>query len=541
MRHKPSKILLFGLATLFVVLLMSSYNTTMTSAQEPLSDAEFVNDGTLWVYASLDGYNMKTSGFDDPIEINMTGPMRLYLQINTTSTQDLNMSGKITFFYQGIAIFPIQIVDQKTNSTWVPVDHTTQPEPVLASIDLASALNYGPVKLMTGIFEATIEFDYYLEGDPGTLHSISNKFYFSIEAGPLDIITSVTGISATVATVGAVVGVGRGFMSIIEGLKTAYKLRGIHKKASEIRSLPNLTVIGALPLLFSMLAGMTKMAKKKTKGQTKEEEKEESKVSEYIVRQRLREVAPDAWPMDKCPKCTRDWNTKLNMCKKCNLTEEDARLEYADLLAAKVPSALKVMGKKKSSDIRTLAKKTKSTDYNAGVIAAAMVDTNVTEIVKVGTPLRSFVLNIAGLVFLVVTWQQLLGDSASSYQTTLTLIGAAMSLAVIVALYVSRRTQIEKFQADIDEGKKWMPTEEEAAAEAAKEEAKTEAETETKAESEEDMPDSESAIEDSTEEDALDLESEEEVVESDETDDDSDSIEEDEDFEASSDEDLPED
>ena len=293
------------------------------------------------------------------------------------------------------------------------------------------------------------------------------------------------------------------------------------------------------------------MAKKKTKGQTKEEEKEESKVSEYIVRQRLREVAPDAWPMDKCPKCTRDWNTKLNMCKKCNLTEEDARLEYADLLAAKVPSALKVMGKKKSSDIRTLAKKTKSTDYNAGVIAAAMVDTNVTEIVKVGTPLRSFVLNIAGLVFLVVTWQQLLGDSASSYQTTLTLIGAAMSLAVIVALYVSRRTQIEKFQADIDEGKKWMPTEEEAAAEAAKEEAKTEAETETKAEteediedveeSEEDMPDSESAIEDSTEEDALDLESEEEVVESDETDDDSDSIEEDEDFEASSDEDLPED
>ena len=464
--------LFFGLFVFALLLYTGSYTTPITSAQLPLSDPGFITDNTLWVYASLDGIPLKTADESHPIEINMNAPMELYLQINTTSTQDLNMTGKITFYYQEVAIYPIQIIDQATNSTWVAVNHEAAPPPVTAKIPLDSVLKYGPVKLMTGKFEASIDFSYYLESDPGTVHSLSSTFYFSIPATLQDVFTSVTGISAGIATVGTVVGVGRGFMSLFDGLKTAYKLRGIHKKASELRSLPNLTVIGALPLLFSMLAGMTKMGKKKSK--ENEEAKEDSKVSEYIIRQRLREVAPDAWPMDKCPKCGRDWNKKLNMCKKCNLTEDDARREYADRLASKVPTALKVMGKKKTADVRTLAKKTKSTDYNAGVIAAAMVDTDATEIVKVGTPLRSFVLNVAGLAFLVVTWQQLLGDRASTFQTTITLIGAALSLAVIVALYVSRRTQIQKFQADMDDGKKWMPTAAEAAEEASKEEVEAE-------------------------------------------------------------------
>ncbi|MBE0526142.1 MAG: hypothetical protein IH631_04320, partial [Candidatus Thorarchaeota archaeon] len=360
-------------------------------------------------------------------------------------------------------IFPIQIVDYATNSTWIPVDHSASIPIIESPIGLGQAFTVNGIKLTTGIFQASIDFRYYIEGDPVTEHIVTNEFFFKIPSSPADVFTSVTGISAVVATVGAVFGLGNGFMSLFEGLKTAYKLRGLHKKASELRSLPNLTVIGALPLLFSMLAGMTKMGKKKTK---EEDGREDSGVSEYLVRQRLREVAPDAWNVDKCPKCKRDWNKKLDMCKKCNFTQDDARVHYADLLSSKVPIALKVMGKKKSADIRTLAKKTKSTDYNAGVIAAAMVDTGVTEIVKVGTPLRGFVMNIAGLAFLVITWQQLLGDSASTLQTSLTLIGAAMSLAIIIALYVSRKTQVQKFQTGIDDGKKWMPTEEEAAAEA---------------------------------------------------------------------------
>ena len=466
MRRSPSKLLFFGFMTVFMLLIVGGFSTNTATAQTPDYPTDFIRDDTLFVYASLDGQNLNGSDEASPIVINMDGPMELFLQINISSSVDLNMTGTIVFYYQGIAIFPIQIVNPVTNSTWIPVGHDQNIPPVSALIDLSQALSYGPIQLATGIFEASVDFGYYLEGDPVTLHEVSKTFYFMIPPSPTAIITSVTGISATVATIGAVYGLGNGFMTLFEGLKTAYKLRGLHKKASELKSLPNLTVIGALPLLFSMLAGMTKMGKKKKKGEV--DEKEDSAVSEYLVRQRLREVAPEAWPVDKCPKCRKDWNKKLDMCKKCNFTQDEARVHYADLLSSKVPAALKVMGKKKSTDIRTLAKKTKSTDYNAGVIAAAMVDTGVTEIVKVGTPLRSFVMNIAGLAFLVITWQQLLGDSASTLQTTLTLVGAAMSLAIIVALYVSRKTQVQKFQADMDDGKKWMPTEEEAAAEAEK-------------------------------------------------------------------------
>ena len=307
----------------------------------------------------------------------------------------------------------------------------------------------------TGVFEATVDFRYYAEGDT-TLNILQHKYSFLLPSTPIDVITSVTGIATTAATVTAVYGAAMGFNALWDGLKTAYKLRGIHKKASEIRSLPNLTVLGALPLLFSIVDSMKK---------SKKEGREDSGVSEYIVRQRLREVAPDAWQVDKCPQCKRKWNTKLDMCKKCNFTQDDAKAAYAELLAEKVPRAIRWMGKKKSSDVKTLAKKTKSTQYNAGVIAAAMVDTNVTEITKVGTPLRSFVMNIAGLAFLVITWQQLLGDSTSTWQTTITLVGAALSLAVIVALYISRKTQIAQFVADQEEGKKILTTEEEAAAE----------------------------------------------------------------------------
>jgi hypothetical protein len=392
----------------------------------------------------------------------MDEAMYLDMEIANTWTQDLNMSGSITFWYQGFALFPIDIRDSLNNSWFNIPANTSSSLPAPVPMDFSTMMNvFGPINIATGIFEATVDFKYYVEGNT-TLNELQHRFSFELPSTLFDVFTSVTGISAGVATVGAVYGVAMGLNSLWEGLKTAYKLRGIHKKASEIRSLPNLTVLGALPLLFSLLDSMKK---------SKKEGRDDSGVSEYILRQRLREVAPDAWQADKCPQCKRDWNKKLDMCKKCNFTQDDARVAYADLLAEKVPAALRWMGKKKSTDVKTLAKKTKSTQYNAGVIAAAMVDTEVTEITKVGTPLRSFVMNIAGLAFLVITWQQLLGDSSSDWQTTITLVGAALSLAVIVALYVTRKTQIAKFVADQEAGKKMLPTEEEAEAEAeAKEE-----------------------------------------------------------------------
>ncbi|RLI55755.1 MAG: hypothetical protein DRP09_08930 [Candidatus Thorarchaeota archaeon] len=452
MRRSPARLLLLGFVLTFALLMVGSGPV----AQAQVFPDDFVHDDRLYVYFALDGQNVKGAGsIATPIEINMEAPMDLLLQINVTGTQHINMSGQILFYYQGMPLFPIRIVEPVSNSTWILVDPSVPIPPIAASIDFSSVFSYNGIKLVTGVFEASVDFQYYIEGDP-TLHIVSEGFYFSIPSTAADVFTSVGGISASVATIGAVYGMGTGFQSLFEGVKTAYKLRGIHKKASEIRSLPNMTVLGALPLLFSMLAGMGKIKKKKTT----EEGKDGSGVSEYIVRQKLREIGPDAWPGDKCPKCKRDWHKKTNTCKKCKIGEDEARLAYAELLASKVPKALAFLGKKKSTDIRTLAKKTKSTDYNAGVIAAAMVDTGVTEIVKVGTPLRSFVMNIAGLAFLVVTWQQLLGDSASTWQTSITIVGAVLSLALIIALYFSRKSQIEKFNAEIVSTKSEAPAEE---------------------------------------------------------------------------------
>ncbi len=481
---------------LFLVTMAGSITTVDAQTSDPITD------GKLSVLITLDGLNFNDYNETNPLPLNMDEAMYLDMEIGNVWTQDLNMSGSITFWYQGFALFPIDIRDS-LNNTWfnIPANSSSSlPAPV--AMDFSTMMNvFGPIDLATGIFEATVDFAYYVEGNT-TLNELQHRFSFELPSTIFDVITSVTGITAGFATVGAVYGAAAGINSLWEGLKTAYKLRGIHKKASEIRSLPNLTVLGALPLLFSLLDSMKK---------SKKEGREDSGVSEYILRQRIREVAPDAWQVDKCPQCKRDWNKKLDMCKKCNITQDDARIAYADLLADKVPAALRWMGKKKSTDVKTLAKKTKSTQYNAGVIAAAMVDTQVTEITKVGTPLRSFVMNIAGLAFLVITWQQLLGDSSSSWQTTITLVGAALSLGVIVALYITRKTQIKQFVADQDAGKKLLPTEEEAAAEGEVEE---EAKEETEESALEEEPPSDETTEDMQEStDAVEESSEDEVVE----------------------------
>jgi hypothetical protein len=449
MRHTTSRLLFIGFVALFLVMVSGNITTVNADPSDPIADTK------LSVLVTLDGMNFLDYNLTHAMPINMEDPMYLDMDITNIWTQTLNVSGSLTFYYQGFPVIPIPIKEAGTNETWfeIPANTTTSlPNPV--PLPLSEWLKAGPIKLVTGIFEAEIEFKYTVDGNT-TINILKHRFSFKIPSTPIDVITSVTGIAASIATVTAVYGVASGFNSLWEGLKTAYKLRSIHKKASELKSLPNLTVLGALPLLFSIVDSMKR---------SKKEGRADSGVSEYIVRQRLREAAPDAWSMDKCPNCHRKWNNKLNMCKKCNFTEADARHAYADLLSEKVPDAIRWVGKKKSTDVKTLAKKTKSTQYNAGVIAAAMVDTDVTEITKVGTPVKSFIMNIAGLAFLVVTWQQLLGDSSSTWQTTITMVGAALSLAVIIALYFTRKSQIEKFVTDQEDGKKLLPTAEEAEA-----------------------------------------------------------------------------
>jgi len=377
----------------------------------------------------------------------MTGPMRLLLRVNNTGIEPINVTAAIVFYYQGLAVFTLGVRDPVTNKSWVSIPGGTGTLPSEANLDLGQALSTGGIQIVTGLFQAYMAFVYQV-GTNASAHILEQEFYLNIPSG--GILTSVAGIATTVATAGAVWAVGNNFYSLIDGLRAASKFRTIQKKAAEIRSLPNLTVLGALPLLFSIVKQMKTKKPEGTEG-----------VSGYIIKQRLREVAPDAWQQDKCPKCKANWSHGQDRCKKCGIDLDDAKRAYGELLTAKVEPCVRLLGKKKALSVRKIAKKTKSNNYNAGVIGAAMVDTAVVEVTKIETPIRSFAMNMAGLGFLIVTWDQLLGYGSSQWQTTLTIVTAALSVGVIVALYFARRSQISKMREALEAGKPIMPTEEE--------------------------------------------------------------------------------
>ncbi len=500
MPYEKLRILLYVFCIALVTLLVSSPGPVNAQDAE-----DWFGDGNVRIYIALNGRSITDAPESNPIVIDPEVNTTISLRANITSSVAVyNLTGAIGFFYQGVKVFSLSI--RQAEVGYIPPESIIPP--VEATINLGEILSaeYGgfEIDLVTGIFQSSVDFTYRLDGeDPETdpPHTFGMSFYLTMPPQSiLDVIFSVAGIATSVATVGAVVGFGWNIKAIIDGLSTAHKVRSIQKKAGELRSLPNLTVLGALPALFAIVSGI----KIREKSKKKVEEKEESQegVSEYRVRQRLREVAPDAFPGDKCPKCMGKWNKDLKTCKKCKIDIEEARRLYAGLLITKLPNALKVVNKKKSISIKKLSKKTKSNQYNAGVIGAALVDTGLTEITKIETPFRSFVTNIGGLIFLVITWQQLLGGAASQFQTTLTLVGAGLSVAVIIALYFARKIQIRKLQASIDEGKPLMPTATERAVEAERtgiEQA--EAPSEEKTDAEQTAPSDEEGPADSAEED----------------------------------------
>ncbi|MFO7836730.1 MAG: hypothetical protein R6V83_08750 [Candidatus Thorarchaeota archaeon] len=476
MRHPSLQVIV---VTTILALAIVSFSAPVAQAQN-FADS-FIGDDRLHILLKLDGTSITEATEENPIEVNLDEPMRLFLQVNVTSDKSLNMSGTIWFYYMDIALFPVEVRNPTSNGSWVVLPHDAPIDPVEVEMDFDSMIDVGPVDLATGLFRASLNFTYNVLGEP-EMRSIGAVFYLNIPAEPVNVITSAAGIAASVATVGAVYGIGSGIGTIIDGIKTAAKLRGIHNKMSQIKSLPNLAVLGALPALFAMVAGMTSKIRKKDDDEY--QDGTGSAVNEFVVKQRLREVAPDAWPMRKCPYCLKDWDEKRDSCKKCNMSKAQARMKYADVLVDKVEPSLKVLDKHKSVSVRKLAKKTDSNNYNAGVVAAALVDTEVTEIEKIETPLRSFVMNLAGIAFLFLTWQQLFGSSASDWQTALTLIGAALSVGVVIALYVKRRTQIEELQEKGSDAEALLPS---TGTEEGMEEAEPAAEVDTEDE-EEDKP-----------------------------------------------------
>ena len=453
-RFRRRRFLIGFLAVCGVVILAS---TILAAAQAPPA-GWFGDSEHLHARISINGVSITATDQENAIPIELESGTTIDVEIDVIGTQAIHhLEGGIGFWYQSIKVFEIGIAQMNLEALMHPDDDIPAVHGSITIGDFLSTEFAGiSIDVITGKFEASVSLYYLLEGEVDgvdTPHSIEQNFFLTIEySSAIDAITSVAGVATAVATGGAILGVGTSFKSLLEGVQTAHKVRSIQKKAGEIRSLPNLAVLGALPALFSLLSMQVKIRKKKaTEEEIRSYEGGEGGVSEYRIRQRVRENAPDAWAKDKCPNCKTKWRTDALECKKCHIDIEEAQEKYADLIASKVPKALEVIGKKKSISIRKLAKRTKSNEYNAGVLGAALVDSEVTEIQKIETPVRSFVMNIGGLAFLVLTWQTLLGGAASTFQTTLTVVGGALSLAVIVALYFSRRSQIQKLQVTLDD------------------------------------------------------------------------------------------
>ena len=447
MKRSRTRVLLLGMALAFIFLFAVS--TTRVRAQG-YDDTWIVDeDGKLHILVMINGeplaYADETAS---AIGIYLETPIEIYFDINVTNDKDLNVTASLVFHYQGIPLFSVDVLNEATGLPWIIAPHDVDIDPVTSTLDLSN-LTLGPISVITAVIEVQFLFEYTEMPLQDTGGKVDQIFYLKTPTDPESILTSVTGIAAVVATGTTAFALVSNLNMLLDAVRTSHKLRSIQKKASELRSLPNLAVLGALPALFALVSGMSKGVKKR-EGKDEAEAPSDSSVSEYMVRQRLRETAGDAWLMDKCPKCKRKWNKKTNECKKCSFDLEDGQRAYADLLASKVTPALRLLNKKKQVSIKKLAKKTKSNSYNAGVLGAALVDTELSEITKVSTPFRAFVMNIAGLAFLIITWDQLLGGSTSSFQTTLTIIGGALSLGVIIALYFTRKSQIEKLRVDVD-------------------------------------------------------------------------------------------
>ncbi len=445
MKRTRTRVFLLGMALALIFIFAAS--TTRVQAQG--YDDTWIGDDKLHMLVRINGNPLAYANESaSAIDIDLKVPVEIYFDTNVTNDKDLNVTASLVFYYQSVALFSVDVVSEATGLPWIIAPHDADIDPVTSLLDL-SDLTLGPVSLLTAVIEVQFLFEYAEMPEQTSRGTIDKKFYLKTPTDPTSILTSVTGIAAVVATGTTAFALVSNFNMLLDAVKTSHKLRSIQKKASELRSLPNLAVLGALPALFALVSGMSKGIKKR-KGADEVESPSDSSVSEYMVRQRLRETAGDAWLMDKCPKCKRKWNQKTNECKKCNFDVEDGQRAYADLLASKVTPALHLLNKKKSVSIKNLAKKTKSNNYNAGVLGAALVDTDLSEITKVSTPFRAFVMNIAGLAFLIITWDQLLGGSGGDFQRTLTIIGGALSLGVIIALYFTRKSQIEKFRSDVD-------------------------------------------------------------------------------------------
>ncbi|MFW9847744.1 MAG: hypothetical protein ACFFF4_01305, partial [Candidatus Thorarchaeota archaeon] len=228
------------LFAVFFVALFISGSLAVVNAQSFGDD--WIEDDKLHVLIEFNNRNIKSATEENPIPINRDGTTPIFLSINVTNDVALNITGTVTFYYQGFAVLPITlatVVDGGYYSYVIVQANDGVAEsydfPLSEYLSLNQSLGVD-IDLITGIYEVSLDFHYteVAPADPARSsieHVISYTSFFLLPLeNPEQAIFTVFGAITTVGTVTTVGATGMNIKAIFEAIQTSHKARSIQKK-----------------------------------------------------------------------------------------------------------------------------------------------------------------------------------------------------------------------------------------------------------------------------------------------------------------------
>ncbi|MFX1561885.1 MAG: hypothetical protein ACFFDP_01070 [Promethearchaeota archaeon] len=453
----------FKLTTILVAVAVCSL--LLGSVVVRAQGSEYFQNDDMKAQIVVNGVSLKAANVpSNAIPINISEPVVFEFTYNVTSPTDVRLVRlELTVFFTDVAIFTYPVTEPYgPGGLLVPAGSSNSTTGVL---DLQPLLEMAGIQLATGVYRISANLFYHLEGSTeeraiGTDFPTPSPVYFRILGNPL---LSAVGVAAVagaaivgVSTASSIIGfIGSGsaisqisqlanlgsgsFGDWTELVKTGWRMRSIRKKAKDLLALPNLAVLAGT----AILAGLAGAVAGHAVAEATMDEKEKKMILDGV-----RERALAAWAGVRCPRCDAKWTEPETPCPKgkCGIDWETGRKEFADKMVELAEKALPIIAKKETLDVRSLAKKLKTSDYYAGLLGTMLTDLGATKIAKVKTPMKSLAINGASIALVTLTWTQLLGYTAMGLIGWIAIISAGATICFFIALTISRIAQGKRIQ-----------------------------------------------------------------------------------------------
>ncbi len=357
------------------------------------------NDELAFLF-EINGISVADSNITTPIQVTPNATLTLNLTINTGEDIILK-SGQLVMRYLSIAF-----IDQPFDFN-MPVPSNTTAHLLNTSISLAQALGAGGISLFSGTVDGYISFTYSLVTTPDTNVTISDDFVIHIGQTGLASLLTVSGALTLLFTVLSVFGLLFALDEFQRGILSARRMRG-----------------GETPLGVKVFPAQVVLRRRP---------KKDEKVDPEELKRRVKEIAGQLWDHRRCPKCGKKWPKEGDSCKKCGITETDARALFAEQLAEKVPQALRVMRPKSKMTVKRFSKKVRLPRDKGGALAAALTELRVFQTRSVKVPLNKVATSGMALAGTYFSWLQILGYATPSLIDIFLTTTAGLVISVVVA------------------------------------------------------------------------------------------------------------